>query len=551
MLRKSMRVLSSVVGFAALLYGASPAWAQATAPNLGSESTYGIVSSTLTNTVAGSTINGDVCYTTGPATAPTISGATVVPCPPATGTDQGSALSNLNGQACTSIGAAVALNSVSIGGGAPGTFPPGCYSSTGAMSIATGTTVNLNGAGVYIFRPGGALNPAANSRVVGASVCANDVFWAPNGATTIGANATFVGNILEPQSAGAFDITIGSTVTFQGRALAFGKTVTIDTDTITVPTCTPYVAPGAAVPPTLGKGFSPVSISAGGISLLTITLSNSHTTVATLTSLFTDTLPTGVVIAPTPNVSTTCGGAGAVSATAGGSTVTLAAGRTIPVAGTCTVTVNVTAPAAGSYINTLAAGALQTSNGSNALAARATLTVVAVPVPGPPVPPTLAKAFSPFTVAAGGAVSTLTITLSNPDSETIITDSLIDTLPAGVVIAATPDASTTCPGSPAVVATPGGNTVTLPANGRIPGATGSTPGTCTVTVSVTAAAAGNYVNTLPINALKTNNGNNAAPAIATLTVVPAVPTLSEWAMIMLAGLLSLAGFAAIRRRRAL
>jgi hypothetical protein len=81
--------------------------------------------------VGGSTINGDVCYTTGPGVAPTISGATVTPCPPATGTDQDSALANLNSQSCTSIGAAVALNTISIGGGAPGTFPPGCYSSTG------------------------------------------------------------------------------------------------------------------------------------------------------------------------------------------------------------------------------------------------------------------------------------------------------------------------------------------------------------------------------------------------------------------------------------
>jgi hypothetical protein len=49
----------------------------------------------------------------------------------------------------------------------------------------------------------------------------------------------------------------------------------------------------------------------------------------------------------------------------------------------------------------------------------------------------------------------------------------------------------------------------------------------------------------------TNNGNNAAPASATLTVIAAataIPTLSEWAMIILAGLLALFGFLAVRRQ---
>jgi hypothetical protein len=267
-------------------------------------------------------------------------------------------------------------------------------------------------------------------------------------------------------------------------------------------------------------------------------------------------LPAGVVIAPTPAASTTCGGSGALSATAGGSTITLATGRTIPAVsgvtpGSCTVTVNVTAAAAGAYVNNLAAGALQTSNGNNALAALTTLTVVAA---APALPPTLAKGFSPFSIVAGTGVSTLTITLSNPDpAPAEIQAALVDTLPTGVVIAATPNAGTTCEGSGVVGATPGGNTVTLQPSGRIPGASGTTAGTCTVTVDVTAAAAGSYLNTLPANALKTSHGYNLAPASATLTVVtapiPPTPTLSEWAMIMLAGLLSLAGFAAIRRRR--
>ena len=80
--------------------------------------------------------------------------------------------------------------------------------------------------------------------------------------------------------------------------------------------------------------------------------------------------------------------------------------------GTCTVTVNVTAATAGGYLNTLLAGALKTSKGNNAAPAIATLTVVPLVPPGGP--PTLGKGFIPATIDAGG-VSTLTITLSNPN----------------------------------------------------------------------------------------------------------------------------------------
>jgi hypothetical protein len=48
----------------------------------------------------------------------------------------------------------------------------------------------------------------------------------------------------------------------------------------------------------------------------------------------------------------------------------------IPANGSCTVTANVTAAAAGSYLNSLPAGALQTNHGNNAAPVTATLTVI-------------------------------------------------------------------------------------------------------------------------------------------------------------------------------
>lgn len=232
MTRNTVQVVAAA-GLLALFGGVSPA-AAATAPPLGQTAPYAIVSSTYSNSNTGpqTIIIGNVCYTTPPATPPnSTSGATVVPCPPQVGLDQATALANLNSQSCVSIGAAVALNAISIGGGAPGVFPPGCYSTTGAMSITAGTSVTLSGNGVYIFRSGGGVTTGANSSIVLANgACASDVYWTPIAAATLGASSSFTGTIIA-----AAGISIGHFTSLVGRALAFGGTVLTDADTVEVP----------------------------------------------------------------------------------------------------------------------------------------------------------------------------------------------------------------------------------------------------------------------------------------------------------------------------
>jgi len=130
--------------------------------------------------------------------------------------------------------------------------------------------------------------------------------------------------------------------------------------------------PGA---PNLATTFAPTTVAADAPSTLTITLSNqSQPGAATLGAALTDTLPAGLLVAATPNASTTCP-AGTVTANAGSSSVSLSAGAQIPASATCTVTVDVSAAASGLFTNTLAAGALQTDLGNSHDATSATLTV--------------------------------------------------------------------------------------------------------------------------------------------------------------------------------
>jgi uncharacterized repeat protein (TIGR01451 family) len=481
------------------LYGRAAA---ATAPTLGTSQSFAVLgASTVTNT-GPTVITGNLGVSPGTAVTgfpPGVVIGGIIHANDAVAlqaqNDVTTAYNALAGQACNTN-----LTGQDLGGL---TLIPGVYCFDTSAQL-TGTLV-LDAQGdpnaVFVFQMGSTLTTASSStvRVINAGQLCN-VFWQVGSSATLGTATTFVGNILALAS-----ITLNTGANLSGRALARSGAVTLDTNAVSAPFCSLPALPA------IGKSFSPVSITPGGVSTLTLTLSNPNSNPALLTAPFIDTLPTGVVIAATPNAANTCGGA--VSAVAGGNKVTLTGGA-VPGGspGTCTVTVNVTAAVAGVYLNTVPTGALQTVNGNNPAPAIATLTVV------PPVGvPTLAKAFSPASINAGG-VSTLTITLINPNAgAATLSAPLVDTLPAGVVIAATPNAANSCGG--VVTAVAGTGTVTL-TGGAIPG---GAPGTCTVTVNVTAAVGGSYLNTLPAGALQTSNGNNPAPIIATLTVVPPPP----------------------------
>lgn len=130
-----------------------------------------------------------------------------------------------------------------------------------------------------------------------------------------------------------------------------------------------------STPPTVSKQFVPAVIPPGGISRLSIVLGNSNTVTLTLGAIFTDTLPTvpgNIVVAATPNVNSSCGGA--VTAAPGAGSVSLASGGTIP-AGGCTISLDVTGSTPGVHNNNIPAGALQTDFGNNQQPANATLTI--------------------------------------------------------------------------------------------------------------------------------------------------------------------------------
>ena len=125
------------------------------------------------------------------------------------------------------------------------TLVSGVYNS--GSSIALSGTVTLDAQGdpdaVFVFQAGSTLITSSSSTVAlinGTQAC--NVFWQVGSSATLGTNSVFRGNLLA-----LTDITATTAATVEGRLLAINGAVTLDTNTISAPTCAP---PVTTAPPT-------------------------------------------------------------------------------------------------------------------------------------------------------------------------------------------------------------------------------------------------------------------------------------------------------------
>ena len=311
-------------------------------------------------------------------------------------------------------------------------------------------------------------------------------------------------------------IGVGETATVQFSVAATGNGTVLNTATIDPD----GAGPGTAITvsavnsglagPAVAKAFAPASIGAGSSSTLTITLSNPNASAITGISL-TDNLPAGMVLAASPNASTTCTG-GTVAATAGNSALSLS-GATVPASGSCSVSASVTVASAGSYTNTIPAAAVSSNNAGLSSAGSQTLVVTA--------PPALAKSFSPGTVAPN-ASATLTIKLSNPSASVMTGATLTDIFPTttsgapGNMVLFDLVSSNTCGGS---LSTSSGAALAVgSASVKLTGGSIPANDVCTITVNVKAPTGGSYVNELAAGSLTSSGGSNASRVAATLQI---------------------------------
>lgn len=260
--------------------------------------------------------------------------------------------------------------------------------------------------------------------------------------------------------------------------------------------------------PTITKSFlsSPVTLSAGSAtSVMRLVLESNHT--ATINGVsFTDTFPAAPAQMRYVNtVSNGCGGtltdalgAALVANSSVGlrlSAVTLTAGQL------CTLDVTVSVPAAGTYFNQTS-GATATTSGFTSPGPASNIASLVANLSAP----TVSKSFAVAQAGVNVPV-TMTIALTNPNTEVVTGVNLTDTYPGTLVNAPAPALGNSCGGSATAAA--GTASLALVA-GSIPAS-----GSCIITVSVLASAAGALTNST--GAVISANANAATAATASIT----------------------------------
>jgi uncharacterized repeat protein (TIGR01451 family) len=259
--------------------------------------------------------------------------------------------------------------------------------------------------------------------------------------------------------------------------------------------------------PTIAKAFSPTGVALGGVSTLTITLTNPAANPGGLTGIaVSDNFPAGLEVDATPTATNTCGGT--FSPSAGATSISLTGAAIATAGNNCAISVKVKGTTAGAKNNTT--GAVSSTNGGTGGTASATLNVFA--------PPTVAKAFSPTTVTLNG-ISTLTITFTNPAANPggLTGVGIVDNFPAGLQVDATPAATNSCGGT----FSPTASATSITFSG---GAIATAGNSCSISVKVKGVTSGQKNNTT--NAVTSTNGGTGGTASATLNVgIP--PTITK------------------------
>jgi hypothetical protein len=227
-----------------------------------------LAGSAITNTGA-TTIVGDV----GSSPVPAITGFGTVAL---TGTNHGGDATTVQAKvdlAAAYAAAAANVPTAIIGSELGGTtLTPGVYASAAGTLAITGSLL-LDSQGdpnaVFILQASSTLTTAAASSVSlvnGGSAC--NVFWQVGSSATLGAGTQLVGSILALTS-----ITSGAGSSIDGRLLAQGGAVTLDSNSIIVPACTPPVTT-TTEPPTTTTTEPPTTTTTDVAAVTTTTTSD-------------------------------------------------------------------------------------------------------------------------------------------------------------------------------------------------------------------------------------------------------------------------------------
>lgn len=571
------RGLLASVGIVALLLTSAPAQAVATAPPLLTAQNFAVLGdSTVTNT-GSTTLNGDLGLHPGTSITGlgsiTLNG--VVHQTDAVAqqaqVDATAANTNLAGQACDFA------VSADLGGQ---TLVPGVYCSASSMALSGILTLDAQNDpnAVWVFKMGSTLTvaDASGAEVVmvnGGSPC--NVFWRVGSSATLGTSSKVAGTIIADQS-----ITLKTGAILSGSALALNAAVTLDTNAVTICSLMPTVTVTkvsiggtGAFDFTGDNGFAPQTITTA-VAGTPVSGSTQTLTVAGAATTITEAVPpAGFTLASI--ACTGLGAGGTATPDIANRTVTLnAAATTAGAAILCTFTNSTATPDSITIIKNAIGGDntfaftetglgggsfnITTISGSNNTQftglAPGSYTVNETPVPtgwsltdlqcsGATTPAVITGGQAVITLAAGDAV-VCTYTNTAQSSITINktalggngTFSYTGTTGIGAFNITTTNGSGSASFTPLAAGSYIINETPMPADWSL------TSLLCSGTATPVEIIGGQAVIALAAGEDAVCNYTNTK-----LPPTP-IPTLSEWAMIMLAAFLAIAGFAAMRRQ---
>ena len=264
--------------------------------------------------------------------------------------------------------------------------------------------------------------------------------------------------------------------------------------------------------PVIAIAFSDSTIGLNASTVLTFTVSNAGG-VGFTGLAFSDTLPTGLVVATPNGLTSTCGGT--ATATAGSSSIALAGG-TLAGGANCTVVVSVTANSTGVFNDS---ASVTSTSGGTGNTSSASLTVLA--------PFRVATSFNPSTILMNGT-STLSLTYTNPNSSgslSIDGGAMTVQLTPGIYFVSPSfftNTTTTCQNAGIVTSAQDLTSFTMA------GFTLAAGASCTITTPVSGITAGTFTTSNVVYALYAGISNTAT---ATLTVtsqtIPLTITASD------------------------
>ena len=314
-------------------------------------------------------------------------------------------------------------------------------------------------------------------------------------------SVTLTGGLIGPQSSCSISLSV---TPFVGGLLTNTTGAVSSSAGGTGPTASATLFLGS--PPSCGSGFGAIILPLNGTTTLLISVTNPNSGGALTGVHFTDTLPSGIVLA-TDGADAGCGG-GTITAVAGTSTVSLADATLAP-SDNCQFHVNVIATTAGDKTNHFNASADGVGDGGDS--ASPTMVVIA--------PPVLTKQFGASTLPLGSTTS-LTFNLSNPNpSASLGHVGFTDNLPPGLLLATPSGLSPAMCGGFTITANDGASSVTL-----APGAIIPVGGGCNFSVNVVGTAAGMQNN---ITSAVNSDVGGAGPAASASIDVVAPPSIAK------------------------